>query len=136
MEKDAPADVTRDDIRLLVDAFYRRIRADDRLGPIFAAHVGEEDAQWEPHLAKIEAFWSNVVLREHRYRGNPLAVHQGVREIRDEDFARWLDLFADTARRVLSPAKAEVFETYARRIGRSLQMGLRRVRDDGIPNLR
>lgn len=135
MERPGKAGITREDIKVLVATFYSNVRADPRLGPIFANHVGQTEANWEPHITKIEQFWGNVMLKERSYQGNPMAVHQGISEIKDEDFARWLDLFAKTAHHVLPPAKAEAFEVFARRIGRSLQMGLNRTREGGIPDL-
>ncbi len=131
----AKASIDRADIRRLVDRFYSRIRADDRLGPIFAAHVGTAQEDWDPHIAKIEAFWANVMLNERAYRGNPMLAHQGISEMEGADFAIWLDLFARTATDVLPAEKAAIFDTLARRIGRSLKMGIERVAAGGPPNL-
>ena len=38
--------ITEDGIRAVVKEFYRRARRDDRLGPVFEAHIEE----WETHL--------------------------------------------------------------------------------------
>ena len=68
----AVAPVTEEDIRRLLGAFYARVRADEELGPIFAAAVGTTDEDWAPHLARLRDFWSQVMLRQTgRYRGNP-----------------------------------------------------------------
>ncbi len=133
--REAKAGITRDDIHRLVDAFYARIRADDRLGPIFATHVGTTGEDWAPHMAKIEAFWANVMLNERAYHGNPMLVHSAMPEIVGEDFAIWLDLFTLTATDTLPPEKAVVFDTLARRIGRSLKMGVERTAPHQPPNL-
>ena len=50
--------ITEDDIAKLVPAFYARVRADAVLGPIFNGAI--ED--WPHHLAKLQAFWSSVLL--------------------------------------------------------------------------
>jgi hemoglobin len=118
------AGISQDDIAQLVGAFYPRVRADTRLGPIFEGRIGTSDAIWAKHMATIGDFWANVMLRERAYKGNPLQVHLGIPDIEESDFARWLDLFEDTARRELGDDKADVFNTLARRIGRSLWMGI------------
>lgn len=122
--------ITRQDIRALIEPFYQRVRADERLGPIFHAKIGETDAQWAPHLEKIENFWANVMLHERAYQGNPLMKHAAVREIQPAHFERWLDLFEQTAREVLCERKATAFNILARRIGRSLSMGIEVMRSD------
>src|SRR5690606_41868203 len=53
----------------LVREFYGRVRRNDRLGPIFAAHIGEI---WEPHLEKMTDFWCSVILKDGSYSGRPV----------------------------------------------------------------
>ena len=127
--------VTRADIEVLLPHFYASVRANDRLGPIFHKHIGEDDADWVPHLAKIGDFWANVMLKERAYQGNPMQVHLCIPEIRPEDFGVWLGLFDQAAKEVLAPEKAAVFSTLAHRIGRSLAMGIEQARSDGPPSL-
>ena len=131
----AKAGITRADIENVVTAFYTKVRAHPRLGPIFARQIGTEDAQWVPHLAKIRSFWANVMLHERAYNGNPMQVHMGIPDIKPDDFAIWLYLFQNTASANLPTEKAETFDFMARRIGRSLKMGLERSRGDGPPIL-
>ncbi|WP_340107709.1 group III truncated hemoglobin [Pikeienuella sp. HZG-20] len=128
--------MTRADIRRLIEPFYKRVRANPRLGPIFEGRIGVTDEEWAEHLATIEAFWSNVMLRERAYQGNPMAVHLSVPEIRGEDFEIWLDLFEETAKEVLPEAKAAAFTILSRRIGASLRMGVEQARGGAVPRLR
>lgn len=125
--------ITRQDIRALIEPFYARVRADADLGPIFHAKIGETDADWLPHLEKIENFWANVMLHERAYQGNPLLKHAAVREIQPAHFERWLDLFEQTAVEVLPEGKAAAFTILARRIGRSLSMGIEVMRSEHPP---
>ncbi len=127
--------VTRADIETLLPHFYASVRQNERLGPIFHKHVGEDDADWAPHLAKIGDFWANVMLKERAYQGNPMQVHLCIPEIRAEDFDIWLGLFDQAAQDVLSQEKANVFSILAHRIGRSLAMGIEQARSDGPPRL-
>ena len=66
-------EVTESAIKLLVDAFYTRVRRDAVLGPIFSRAIAND--AWPAHLEKMYAFWSSVMLTSGRYKGNPLAVH-------------------------------------------------------------
>lgn len=115
-------DVTEDTIRMLVDAFYARVRRDAVLGPIFAEAIA--DAAWPAHLAKMYAFWSSVMLTSGRYKGDPVSTHRRVAGIAPPLFGNWLDLFEATAAELFIPAIAEQFALKARRIAESLKLAL------------
>lgn len=106
-------------IERLVRAFYAKVRADPVLGPIFAARITD----WEPHLQRICAFWSSVVLLTGRYHGRPMEQHHRL-PIAGEHFDRWLALFGETAQGVCPPAAAAHFAERARHIGKSLEFGI------------
>ena len=112
--------VTEEMIETLVRAFYAKVRADQTLGPIFAARIGD----WEPHLRKMFDFWSSVTLMSGRYHGTPMPAHARISDIEPEHFARWLQLFAETAREVCPPGAAALFADRAQRIAQSLQLGI------------
>jgi hemoglobin len=115
--------VTETMIHDLVHEFYRRIRADEVLGPIFARAIGPEE-NWGPHLAKMCDFWSSVMLMSGRYHGKPMVAHMKVKSIRPEHFAHWLTLFEEAAHDVAGPEAGAVFTEKAKRIAHSLQLGL------------
>jgi len=62
--------VTTFEIDRVVARFYAAVRADPRVGSIFA-HVTD----WPGHEAKIARFWLNAILFERDYNGNPMLVH-------------------------------------------------------------
>lgn len=103
----------------LVRTFYGRVRADALLGPVFDSKIRD----WEPHLQRMCAFWSAVALKSRRYRGQPMALHQGL-PVDGRHFDRWLELFEETAREICPPAAVEIFTTNARRIAESLELGI------------
>ncbi|KMO42771.1 hypothetical protein VQ02_02300 [Methylobacterium variabile] len=103
-------------------AFYERVRCDPLIGPVFAAAI--PDADWPRHMATIEAFWSSVLFKTARYKGNPFGRHQALGVLRPEHFARWLDLFQQTASAHFTPGDAAELQERAERIGASLQAGL------------
>jgi hemoglobin len=104
----------------LVQAFYGRVRADERLGPIFAAAVHD----WDEHLAKLCDFWSSVVLMTGRYKGTPMVTHAALPGLAGMHFDHWLDLFRATARDRCPPAAAALFIDRAERIAQSLELGI------------
>jgi len=116
-----PADLDEEMIRAVVHGFYAKIRADAALGPIFARVIGED---WDPHLAKMCDFWSSVMLMSGRYKGNPMTAHLRLKSVRPEHFARWLELFGETADATAPPAVAALFRAKAENIARSLQLGM------------
>ena len=109
------------ELRALVDAFYRRVRQDERLGPIFETHV--ED--WEAHSARLTDFWSSLMLASGRYKGNPFAAHLPFATKLDPSlFDRWLALWHEATHEAFAPEIAAAFETKARRVAESLKAGL------------
>ncbi|MGE0714448.1 MAG: group III truncated hemoglobin [Alphaproteobacteria bacterium] len=110
-------------IERLVRSFYARAREDGLLGPVFAARIDD----WEPHIARICAFWSSVMLMTGDYHGQPMRRHLPL-PVGGAHFDRWLALFAETARSVCPPAAAERFVDRARRIGQSLELGIAMAR--------
>lgn len=113
--------LTEDLVRDLVHAFYARIREDHGLGPIFDAAIADG---WDRHLDKMCDFWSSVVLTSGRYKGQPLAAHLRLKDVRPEHFTRWLHLFRETAEAVCPPGVAPVFVERAERIAESFQLGM------------
>ncbi|MGN6641279.1 MAG: group III truncated hemoglobin [Mucilaginibacter sp.] len=79
------------DIRLLVDEFYGKVRQDNLIGPVFLNVI--ED--WQPHLDKMYAFWNAALFGVSGYKGNPFSKHAPL-PIEQDHFERWLMLFAET----------------------------------------
>jgi hemoglobin len=93
--------ITEARIANLVDRFYAKVRQDDEIGPLF----NQEVQNWDAHLALLKDFWSTVLLATGRYKGNPLVAHFRL-PLEERYFGRWLALFTETAREVMSPSHA------------------------------
>ncbi len=115
-------ELTEEQIAALLDLFYTRVRADAELGPVFARAIGEDE--WPAHIANIQDFWSAVMLKSGRYKGNPLQVHKEVAGISPALFGRWLALFDEACRDVLPPELAVEMHGRAVQIAESLKAGL------------
>lgn len=93
---------TLEDIILLVDSFYREVRQDDLIGPIFNEVLGR---YWSGHLSKMYGFWQTVLLGEHQYTGSPFPPHAKLK-ISTDHFSRWLQLWEKTLSKHFSGEKA------------------------------
>ncbi|MDE3027729.1 MAG: group III truncated hemoglobin [Paracoccaceae bacterium] len=129
--------VTDEQIDRVMTSFYFRIRRHPVLGPVFATHVGTDDAVWAAHEAKIGRFWKNAILREGGYDGRPMMVHRNALDILPEHFPLWLALFDDTATNVLPPEAAAAWSAMAHRLGNAFRMGVEDARRpaDAVPRL-
>ncbi|MCC7466044.1 MAG: group III truncated hemoglobin [Saprospiraceae bacterium] len=107
---------TSADIRLLIDTFYEKVKADEVIGYIFN-DIAQVD--WAHHLPIMYAFWEFLLLdTPDAYRGNPiqkhLDLHQKVR-LKAEHFYRWLLLFQSTVDELFQGSSADnaKFRAYA-----------------------
>src|SRR5690606_22213868 len=84
--------LTLDDIRLLVDTFYGKVRTDELLKDIFDGVIQD---RWPEHLEKMYRFWQTILLEERTYSGSPFPPHAHL-PVTKEHFDRWLQLFYST----------------------------------------
>lgn len=113
--------LTREDIQLLVDHFYKKVQMDNLLAPVFS-HV-----DWEHHLPIMYNFWSSMLLGDQSYRGNPLQKHLPL-PIEGHHFDQWLKLFTETVNEHFSGVNAEEIKMRAQSIAGIFQMRLGIVR--------
>jgi hemoglobin len=118
--------VSESKIAELVDDFYRKIRIDPLIGPIFATAIGED---WGPHLQKMRTFWSSVMLASRTYKGNPMVAHMNLPRLTREHFNRWLALWRQTTAEICGEPVASLFVQKAEMIGERLLEGISAYRD-------
>lgn len=92
-----------DDIKLLVDSFYGKVREDELLAPIFNNRIGEK---WPEHMEKMYRFWQTVLLGEHTYYGSPFVPHAQL-PVDKKHFNQWMALFNQTIDEHFRGDKAE-----------------------------
>lgn len=92
-----------EDIKLLVNAFYTKVREDHLLADIFNDRIQD---RWPLHLEKMYAFWQTVLLDEHTYYGSPFVPHAKL-PVDKEHFDRWIELFYATIDENFSGEKAK-----------------------------
>jgi len=115
-------------IAAFLRAFYGAARQDALLGPAFAGV-----ADWEEHIARLTRFWCSVALMTGDYHGQPMQAHVPLR-LSPPHFARWLALFEQTAHASFSQPGAGHMIERARRIARSLEMGLMPLPPGPLPS--
>ena len=98
----------RKDIEQLVNTFYKKVIADNKLGYIFndVALVN-----WSTHFVIMYDFWENVILFTGSYEGNPVDLHKHLHHIQPLDkthFNRWNKLFLDTVSELFEGPKADL----------------------------
>jgi hemoglobin len=114
--------VQREDVKVLVDRFYDKVKADPLLAPVFR-HLN-----WPHHLPIMYDFWSSMLLGDQTYRGNPLQKHLPL-QIDKSHFSQWLALFKETVDENFAGEKAEEVKMRAQSIAGifQLKMGLMRT---------
>lgn len=105
----------REDIIILVDKFYEKVKSDPLLGPVFS-HV-----DWPHHLPIMYDFWSSMLLGDQTYHGNPLQRHLHLAIERDH-FSQWLVLFKETVNENFEGEKAEEVKMRAQSIAGIFQL--------------
>lgn len=93
---------TMEDIRLLVDTFYGKVRKNPLIGPIFDEVIGD---QWPVHLEKMYRFWQTVLFGEHTYYGAPFPPHAQL-PVDRQHFDTWLGLWHTTLDQLFTGEKA------------------------------
>ena len=97
----ARIEVSEEELRDLVRAFYEQALVDPAIGPVFKRSV----ADWEHHFMLAADFWSRSLLGTTRYTGSPFTPHLSL-NLKPEFFERWIALFKIAAASRLKPAAA------------------------------
>jgi hemoglobin len=109
---------THNDITLLVNTFYERVKKNPVIGYIFS-DVAKVD--WEHHLPKMYSFWGSLLLGEHSYSGNPMLKHVELSKttsLSEKEFSEWLMLFNQTVDELFEGEKAAEAKIRAANIAR------------------
>jgi hemoglobin len=117
---------TLDDIKLLVDEFYGKVREDELIGPIFNEVIKDN---WTAHLEKMYSFWQTVLLQEMTYKGAPFPKHMKL-PVEQEHFDRWLQLFYETIDSYFFGEKADELKMRSRKMAEMFMMKINFFREN------
>ncbi|MEP6464959.1 MAG: group III truncated hemoglobin [Parafilimonas sp.] len=90
------------DIKLLVNTFYDKVRNDNLLSPVFNERIKDK---WPQHLEKMYTFWETVLLEKRTYFGRPFPPHANL-PVQHIHFEKWLQLFSTTIAELFNGEKA------------------------------
>lgn len=99
---------TREDIELLVNTFYDKIKKDEIIG-FFFNDIAK--VNWNEHLPKMYQFWETLLFGQVSYKGNPMAAHFPINEIKAMEkhhFDHWLKVWTATVEELFTGTKAEM----------------------------
>lgn len=120
-----------EDVKLLVDTFYGKVRNDELIGPIFDERIQD---RWPEHLAKMYTFWQTVLLGEHTYYGSPFPPHARL-PVEKEHFERWLSLFSETLKELFTGEIAEEAMWRANKMAEMFQFKIHHYRQNSTNSL-
>lgn len=115
----------KEDINLLVNAFYGKALTDEIIGPVFR----EADFSLEQHIPVMVSFWETILLDEHTYSGNPMLKHIQLNQLvplKPEHFQRWLALWEEVLKTHFKGARAEEALKRASSIAQMMQIKISR----------
>lgn len=121
----------REDVALLVNTFYTKIRANDELGPIFNTAIKD----WDSHLIHLTNFWESQLFRKNVFSGNPLKKHVEVDEnnnnqLTNDLFGLWLQFWLGTIDELFEGELADLAKDRARNIASFMFMEIFRSRQN------
>lgn len=96
----------REDIEVLLEAFYQQATQDPLIGRFFTEVV---PLDMQSHIPVIAGFWEAVLFGSRTYSKNVMAVHQHIHHlssIQKAHLDRWVQLFTQTVDRFFEGEKA------------------------------
>ena len=117
-----------EDIQMLVDGFYGKIREDALLKDIFNNIIQD---RWPQHLEKMYRFWQTVLLDDHTYYGSPFVPHAHL-PVDAAHFDRWIALFNETVDSLFEGISAERAKWQGQRMAEMFLMKIRYIRENDV----
>ena len=113
-----------EDIQLLVNEFYGKVREDELLGSIFESVV---KGNWQHHLEKMYGFWETIVFNVKKYSGSPFQKHTPL-PIDGKHFERWLTIFHATIDHHFEGQNAEEIKKRSTQMGMMFEYKLKHIK--------
>ena len=112
---------SREDIILIVNAFYDEVKSDEKLKDYFV-HV-----QWDKHLPVMYDFWENVLFYTGKYSGNPMEKHKAALQkfsLDSSHFQHWVQLFTKVVNAMFLGKNAKMIVERAQNIAKIMEIKL------------
>lgn len=115
------------DIKLLIDLFYEKVKQDSIIGFIFndVAKVN-----WEHHLPRMYSFWESILFGTAEFTGNPMEVHIKLHHmfpLQHDHFMQWKKLFLENADALFKGTKTEELKSRAISIADLMEFKIKEI---------
>lgn len=120
---------SRDNIELLVNSFYDKVKKDELIGFIFHDIIGED---WSHHLPIMYQFWETVLMGKAGYTGNPIQKHVIIDKkikLLPVHFERWQQLWNETVSELFNGPIADDAKKKAASMVQLMSMKISMYRD-------
>ena len=97
----------RADIEFLIDAFYKKVVIDPKIGDFFNKIIVLD---WAVHIPIMYDFWETVLLGHMKYKGNPVMRHIELNRksaLTEIHFSTWVALWRETINEHFEGKKAD-----------------------------
>ena len=104
---------SKEDLVVLVNTFYERVRKDTLLGPIFNTVIGDD---WSQHLPTMYSFWNTVLFGAADYKGQAIGVHIAIDKqmpLEPKHFEAWISYWRDTVDQLFEGPNARLVKEKA-----------------------
>jgi len=115
------------DVKIFVDAFYKQVRIDELIGPVFSAKIPDDN--WTPHLERMYSFWNTVLFATRDYQGNPFSKHASL-PLQGIHFQTWVSLFHETIDEHFKGERANDAKMRADKMGKLFQSKLEHIQSN------
>ena len=104
--------ITRDNLRILMNSFYRKTIDNQELRHFFVHELGEDinNEDWVEHIETLADFWLAILLDEGPYEGNFVGMHIKIPHISRSSFITWMELFGASTDEIYIPILSEQFK--------------------------
>jgi hemoglobin len=92
---------TYEDCILLIRKFYDKLLVDKDISHFFV------DLDLVEHIPKVADFWAFILIDQPGYSNNMMSAHASLK-LKENDFARWLELFHQTINEFFVGEKANL----------------------------
>ncbi len=116
-----------------------KVQQNELIGPIFNKMLISETV-WEQHFEILTDFWEAVLFRGKNYKGHAVEQHVWVdsqtgRNLRDEHFKNWLNIWHETLDEHFEGEKVEIAKSSAISIARTFHSKIMEVRNYYDPSV-
>ena len=121
-----PDITSRNDIKLIISQFYKKLLVDENMIPFFEDIVANNSL--DHHLEIITDFWNDIIFNTTTYKNNTMQKHLDKNKFvafKKEHFLIWTSYFLDTIDSYFNGDNAHIMKNRARSIATVMQVKMK-----------